>query len=146
MKTKKGMGFNAPVEQTIQNNEEMYNVETLKKYGLLPEFIGRNDAIVVMNSLKQEDLAKIIRESKKSQLLLYKEFYESIGISFEYSEDVILRIAQEAEKLGIGARGIKTIIEKALKVANYYALSSTPAKKLILLPEIIDDPKNYILK
>lgn len=146
MKTKKGMGFNAPVEQTIQNNEEMYNVETLKKYGLLPEFIGRNDAIVVMNSLKQKDLAKIIRESKKSQLLLYKEFYESIGISFEYSEDVILRIAQEAEKLGIGARGIKTIIEKALKVANYYALSSTPAKKLILLPEIIDDPKNYILK
>lgn len=145
IKTKNGIGFGSPVKKEVTNNEELYNVETLKKYGLLPEFIGRNDAIVVMNSLKEEDLIKIIKESNKSQLLLYKEFYDSLGISFEYSEEVILKIAQEAEKLGLGARGIKTIVEKALKVANYYALSSNPGKKLVLLPEITTDSTKYIL-
>ena len=55
-------------------------------------------------------------------------------------------IAKEAKKLGIGARGIKRIVENALTVANYYALSKGQHKELIISPETIHDNKQYILR
>ena len=89
---------------------------------------------------------RIIKESDKSQLLLYKKFFESIGINFKYDDKTIEEIAIEAKKLGIGARGIKRIVENALEVANYYALSEGQHRELIISPETIHDSKQYILK
>ncbi len=146
MKTKRGIGFGSIEPQEEQDNKKKYNIETLKKYGMLPEFIGRNDCIVVMNSLDTENLMRIITESNKSQLLLYREFFRNIGIDFKYDEAVIRKIAEEAKQLGIGARGIKTIVENALEVANYYALSSQNFRELIITPETISDPYKYVLK
>lgn len=144
-RTKRGIGFNASKEKA-QDNKEIFNNETLKKFGLLPEFVGRNDNIVVMNNLDTEEYMRIIKESDKSQLLLYKKFFESIGINFKYDERTIEEIAIEAKKLGIGARGIKRIVENALEVANYYALSEGQHRELIISPETIHDSKQYILK
>ncbi len=144
-RTKRGIGFNTSKEEA-QDNKEIFNNETLKKFGLLPEFVGRNDNIVVMNSLDTEEYMRIIKESDKSQLLLYKKFFESIGINFKYDDKTIEEIAIEAKKLGIGARGIKRIVENALEVANYYALSEGQHRELIISPETIHDSKQYILK
>lgn len=144
-RTKRGIGFNASSGEP-QDNKEIFNNETLKKYGLLPEFVGRNDNIVVMNSLDINEYIRIIEESDKSQLLLYKRFFDGIGINFNYDERTIEEIAKEAKKLGIGARGIKRIVENALAVANYYALSKGQHKELIISPETIHDNKQYILR
>lgn len=144
-RTKRGIGFNASSGEP-QDNKEIFNNETLKKYGLLPEFVGRNDNIVVMNSLDINEYIRIIEESDKSQLLLYKRFFDGIGINFKYDERTIEEIAKEAKKLGIGARGIKRIVENALAVANYYALSKGQHKELIISPETIHDNKQYILR
>lgn len=144
-RTKRGIGFNASSGEP-QDNKEIFNNETLKKYGLLPEFVGRNDNIVVMNSLDINEYIRIIEESDKSQLLLYKRFFDGIGIDFKYDERTIEEIAKEAKKLGIGARGIKRIVENALAVANYYALSKGQHKELIISPETIHNNKQYILR
>lgn len=144
-KTKTGIGFNSQPPIT-QNNQDIFNNETLKKYGMLPEFLGRNDNIIVMNNLGIEEYMKIIETSDKSQLLLYKKFFESIGIKFIYEKDTVEEIAKEAKKLGIGARGIKRIVENALVVANYYALSKSQNKELIITPETIHDNKKFILR
>lgn len=144
-KSKRSIGFNSSNAETL-DNKEIFNNETLKKYGLLPEFVGRNDNIVVMNSLDINEYIRIIEESDKSQLLLYKRFFDGIGIDFKYDDKTIEEIAKEAKKLGIGARGIKRIVENALAVANYYALSKGQHKELIITPETIHDNKQYILK
>lgn len=144
-RTKRGIGFNTSKEEK-EDNKQIFNNETLKKFGLLPEFVGRNDNIVVMNSLDTNEYIRIIKESDKSQLLLYKKFFSSMGIDFKYDEKTIEEIAIEAKKLGIGARGIKRIVENALEVANYYALSEGQHKELIISPETIHDSKQYILK
>ena len=144
-KTKRNIGFNTSSTESL-NNKDIFNNETLKKYGLLPEFIGRNDNIVVMNNLDISEYIRIIEESDKSQLLLYKKFFDGIGIDFKYDSKTIEEIAKEAKKLGIGARGIKRIVENALAVANYYALSKGQHKELIIIPETIHDNKQYILK
>lgn len=143
---RKSIGFNSNLDEINNDTSKQYTNETLKKYGLPPEFIGRNDVIVIMNKLEIDDLIKIIKTSNKSQLLLYKEFFKELNIDFTYSEDTINKIAKKAYELGLGARGIKTIVENSIKIANYYALSSTNYTKLELTQETIDNPKKYILQ
>lgn len=141
------LGFITDEEKENQDNlENIYNEETLKKYGLLPEFLGRCDTIVTMNRLLEEDFIKIINTSDKSQLLLYKDFFLKRGIRFIYDDATIEAIAKEAVKLNRGARSIKKIVEKALSVANYEVNSSRQYSELIITPETIEDNKKYILR
>lgn len=141
---KRNIGFMSTDEE--QPASQIYNNDTLIKYGLMPEFVGRNDNLIVMNALDVNELIRIAKESDKSQLLLYEKFFLSLGIKLMYDEKTLEEIAVEAKKLGIGARGIKRIVETALEVANYHCLSSEHYSKLIISPETIHDNKQYILK
>ena len=124
----------------------IYTEDTLKKYGLLPEFLGRIDTIVTMNSLTEDNLIEIMNRSNKSQLLLYKEYFSQMGINFLYDEEVIKAIAKKAYELNRGARSIKKIVEKALAEAIYEIQSYLPFRELIITPETIENNKKYILR
>jgi ATP-dependent Clp protease ATP-binding subunit ClpX len=144
--SRKVIGFGTrQVDTDTKSNKDIYTSDTLKKYGLIPEFIGRANTIVVMDNLEVPELKRIIIESDKSQLMLYKRFFENIGIDFQFDDETLYEIATEAHKLGLGARGIKTIVENALAVANYYALSRGNYRKLIINPKTIKDNTNYKL-
>lgn len=129
-----------------QNIKNIYNDDTLKKYGLLPEFVGRCDTIITMNKLGIDDFVKIIKTSNKSQLLLYKYLFKDIGIDFIYDDRTIEAIAKKANELGLGARSIKKIVENALAVANYQLFARNNFSKLIISPETIEDNKQFILR
>lgn len=141
---KRNIGFMSTDDE--QPTSQIYNNNTLIKYGLMPEFVGRNDNLIVMNALDVNELIRIAKESDKSQLLLYEKFFLSLGIKLIYDEKTLEEIAVEAKKLGIGARGIKRIVETALEVANYHCLSSNKYTSLTISPETIHDNKQYILK
>ena len=132
------------IKESIDINN-IYNDDTLTKYGLLPEFLGRT-SIVTMNNLGIDDFIRIIKTSNKSQLLLYKQLFESNGIKFTYDEKTIEAIAKKAADIGLGARSIKKIVEKSLQTANYYVFSNNTYKELIISEETIEDSKKYILK
>lgn len=145
--TRKTLGFITQEEKDSQNSvESIYTEETLRKYGLLPEFLGRCDTIITMNQLTEEDLIKIMNSSNKSQLLLYKNLFSQRGVNFIYDDATIEAIARKAIKLNRGARSIKKIVEKALAVANYELYSSKPYHELIISPETIEDNKQFILR
>lgn len=128
-------------EKTVNN----YTDQTLIKYGLKPEFLGRTK-LVVMNSLDVPDFCRIITESDKSVLLLYKYLFDEIGIKLIYDQSCIETIATKAKELGVGARSIKKIIEKAFEVINYQAFSKNHYSELIISPETFEDNKQFILR
>ena len=141
------LGFMTDEQKEEQNKKEnIYTEETLKKYGLLPEFLGRCDTIVTMNELGLEDLIKIMNTSNKSQLILYKKLYDDMGITFMYDDKTIEAIAKKAIELKRGARSIKKIVERALAEVNYEIFSDNHYTKLIISPETLEDNKQYILK
>ncbi len=144
---KTSIGF--VTQEQISEQEKvknMYTDETLKKYGLIPEFLGRCDTIVTMNNLGIDDFIKIIKTSDKSQLLLYKYLLHDIGIDFIYDDKTIEAIAKKANELGVGARSIKKIIENALAVADYQIFARNNYSELIISPETIEDNKQFILR
>ncbi len=142
-----GIGFGANLEEKKPTKEELYNTQTLKDYGLLPEFIGRN-RIIAMNELSQQDLERILKESKLSYLKLYREYLAALNIEFKYNKAVIEVIAKKAMELKTGARSLQSITEDALSVADFYigSRNASQYKQLVITPKTIEDNKKFILR
>lgn len=138
----KKMGF-------ISNDDkpcvEDYKEKLLIKYGIKKEFLD-NVKLIIFNNLCENDLFKILNESEISLLLLYKQFYEENGISFIYDDKCTEAIAKKALELGIGAKGIKKVLDYAFELINYEVFSNDGYTNLTIFPEIVDDNKKYILK
>lgn len=143
---KRTLGFVSSEEAAeAEKTVNCYTDQTLMKYGLKPEFLGRNK-LIVMNALDVPDFCRIITESDKSVLLLYKYLFDEIGIKLIYDQACIETIAKKAKELGVGARSIKKIIEKAFEVINYQAFSKNHYSELIISPETFEDNTQFILR
>lgn len=90
------------------------NAVDLKKFGLIPELIGRFPVITHTNQLTKDDLVKIIKEPKNSIMKQYQKLAYIDGKSLKFSDDAIEVIAETAIMTETGARGIRSILETVL--------------------------------
>jgi len=95
--------------------------QSLVKFGIIPEFLGRFSTIATLNSLSASDLKSIILDSKGSILESYKEWFSSEGIELSVSEDGLDCIVERALLKNVGARGLHGTIDEALLNAQFEA-------------------------
>ena len=86
---------------------------------MIPEFIGRFPVTVAVEKLELEDLTRILIEPKNSLLQQMQWYFAVDEIDLEFEDQAILAIAQQALTRGLGARGLKTIIERCLMTTMY---------------------------
>ncbi len=115
----------------------------LLNFGLESELIGRLPVKVHLNHLSEEDLYKILTESKESILHQYRDAFESYGIQIHFSSEALQRIAQIAFHEKTGARSLMTITEKALRDFKF-ELPGSGIKTLRVEKELIDNPNEYL--
>ena len=111
--------------------------EDLVSYGFLPEFIGRMPSITYTDSLTVDILERILREAKNSEVLQCQKFFAYDGIKLEFSDCALKEIANQAWELKLGARGLKTIVNKVVR--DYYTRSP-------YIPEVITIDREYVLE
>lgn len=90
------------------------NAVDLKKFGLIPELIGRFPVITHTNPLKKEDLIRIIKEPKNSIMKQYQKLAYIDGKKLSFTDGAIDTIAETAIVTETGARGIRSILETVL--------------------------------
>lgn len=127
-------------------NSEVISSNNLKRMGLYPEFINDSDYIISLNDLDVDDLVTILKESDMSILMLYKNFFYQYGVNLIYDDDLIRQIALEAKKLGIGARGLKKIVDNMFRVSMFDVLSDSKYTELKVDSDTLSDNKKFILK
>ncbi len=104
----------------VKDEEEGYiKTEDIKKYGLIPEFIGRLPVVYTMEGLTKEMLVKILKEPKNALLKQYKYLLELDDVELEFEDDAVREIAKKAIKLGTGARALRTILENLMLDLQY---------------------------
>ena len=141
VKTKQ-IGFNRTLDKS--NEKECINIlrhvtpNDLKKFGIIPELIGRFPVITATNPLSKEDLIKIIKEPKNSILKQYQKLAYIDGKKLEFTAEAISVIAEIAIITETGARGLRNIMETVL---NDFMFDSCDSYKTKL---IVD--KDYCLK
>ncbi len=84
------------------------------KFGMIPEFVGRFPVMVAVEALTLEDMARVLLEPKNSLIKQMQWLFESDDVELEFEDTAIIAIAQQAIDMGIGARGLKSILEAVL--------------------------------
>lgn len=99
-----------------------------KKYGLIPELIGRLPAISYLQPLDGAALRQILTEPKNALVKQYQRLFEMEGIQLHFAEDVLDFIVEKAIEFKLGARGLRSICE-AIMLDLMYDLPQAKNKK-----------------
>ena len=128
---KKSIGFNKSINQDAPMTSQLEN-DDLIKFGLIPELVGRLPVSASLDELKLEDLKEILTKPKNAISKQYKALFSFEGVEFEITEDGRDQIAQLAVDKKIGARGLRSIMEKLLLECMYDIPDKDSVDKVVL--------------
>jgi ATP-dependent Clp protease ATP-binding subunit ClpX len=136
------IGFDAPVESKKQRDvgKVLAQVQPhdLLKFGIIPELVGRLPVITCLESLKKEDLIRILVEPRNALTKQYEALLGMDGVDLEIRDEALAAVAQKALDRQIGARGLRAVMEKAMTRIMYEIPSDLTIRKVIITPECID--------
>ena len=102
----------------------------LKKYGLIPEIVGRLPLLSYLNPLDKKALKQILTEPKNSLVKQFQKLFEMDKIKLVIDEEVLDFIVEKSIEFKLGARGLRSIIEAILTDAMFEFPSEKNRKKL----------------
>ena len=133
---KKSIGFNKSVNQDEPMTSQLEN-DDLIKFGLIPELVGRLPVSASLNELSLEDLKEILTKPKNAISKQYKALFSFEGVEFEITDDGREQIAQLAVEKKIGARGLRSIMEKLLLDCMFDIPDKDSVDKVVLSKESV---------
>ncbi len=137
----KTMGFGAELREKKKNKagDLLGKVvpEDLIKFGLIPEFVGRLPVLAALNELDEEDLIRILVEPKNSLVRQYKTIFEMENVNLKFTEPSLKAIAKDALKRGVGARGLRIILEELMLDLMYEIPSSADIEECVITEEVV---------
>ena len=123
------IGYNKKKHDIDKKNMMQYiSAHDLKSFGLIPELCGRFPVITYMNALDAEALKRILVEPKNALVKQYERLFQLDGIDLNFDEESLDYIVSKAVELKLGARGLRSIIEKIMTNAMYEFPSSKQKK------------------
>ena len=132
----KSLGFGAEVRSKKERSKsellEHVLPEDLIKYGLIPEFVGRLPVVATLEELDQSALVRILQEPKNSLVKQYQTIFEIEGVELSFTEGAVNAVAEEALKRGVGARGLRIILEELMLDLMYSVPSKDDVKHLVI--------------
>ena len=115
LKKQTSIGFNAELKDKFDKEKNIISrvtVEDLKKFGMIPEFLGRLPVIYTLAALDKPMLVKILKEPKNAILKQYQKLLELDEVKLEFDDGALEAIADQAMKKDTGARALRAIIEE----------------------------------
>jgi ATP-dependent Clp protease ATP-binding subunit ClpX len=136
---KKGIGFGSPLKEKTDNQDVFKQVqpEDLRKFGLIPEFIGRLPVIATVEQLDKAALISILTEPKNALIKQYQRMFEIDGFELEFEPAAIEKIADLAVSRDTGARGLRAILEEVLGPIMFELPGSTEQGRVVITEEIV---------
>ncbi len=139
---KRPLGFNNDMglrRKEQPNPFEEVRPEDLHRYGLIPEFIGRLPMVSTVNPLDKEALVRILVEPKNALVKQFRKLFELDGVELEFTPDAIEAIAELALARGIGARGLRSILEEILLNVMYHVPSDEHVGSVTITAPVVRD-------
>ena len=106
----KPIGFSKEIAESTKEIEG----KDIIKQGIIPELVGRLPIIAVLNDLTEDELKRILTEPENAITKQYSELLSLDNVTLVWTDEAISFIAKSAKEKEIGARGLKTIIEKVM--------------------------------
>ena len=109
------IGYNAELRDKYDKEKNILKrvtVEDIKKFGMIPEFIGRLPVIFTLEGLSKDMMVKILAEPRNAILKQYQKLLELDEVKLEFQQGALEAIAEKAMEKDTGARALRAIIEE----------------------------------
>ena len=147
---KKSIGFEAEIksksEKDIGSILKEVQPHDLLKFGLIPELVGRLPVVAPLNPLTKEDMVRILQEPKNSLVKQYKTLLDYDKVTLDFTDDALEAIADKAIDMEIGARGLRSIMEKTMLKTMYDIPSNKNIAKVTITKECIVNNTPPVIK
>lgn len=114
----KKIGFETSADNDTVNDDTIFEYmshEDLRKFGMIPEFIGRFPVITNVNKLTRDEMVRIITEPQDSILKQYEIMFNMDGYNLVFDDDSLEFVADVAMSIGTGARALRSVFECIFK-------------------------------
>ena len=117
--------------------------QDLKKFGLIPELVGRFPVLSYLNPLDKEALRKILSEPKNALVKQYQKLFQMDNIQLEFDSDALDAVVEKAVEYKLGARGLRSIMETIMTDIMYEIPGKgKTTKKMVITKELVLDKLN----
>ncbi len=147
---KTGIGFNSKVESKKEKDLTALLSEVtphdLLKFGIIPELVGRLPIIAPLGQLTKEEFVRILTEPKNALTKQYVKLLEYDNVELEFEHGALEAVADKAIERGIGARGLRSVIEGVMTKIMYDIPSDPTIQKVKITRETITDNNDPIVE
>lgn len=151
--TNSAIGFHAPVNDTADKPslEALLNAtqpSDLRKFGLIPEFIGRFPILAPLEPLDTDVLIRVLTEPKNALVRQYQQLFAYEDVELKFEQEALVEIAQKAIERETGARGLRSIMEQILRKTMFDVPSREDIDQCIIDAETVrgDGEVRLVLK
>ncbi|OYD14836.1 ATP-dependent Clp protease ATP-binding subunit ClpX, partial [candidate division WOR-3 bacterium JGI_Cruoil_03_51_56] len=140
-----GFGGSTSRKRTIDELLPLVEPDDLIKYGLIPEFAGRVPVIAALQTLSRKALIEILTKPKNALLKQYAYYFEQEGIKLTLTPEALEAVADLAMKRKTGARGLRSVLERAMLDIMFELPSLKNVTECIITPAVIAEgvPPEY---
>ena len=114
----KTLGFGGGVadmnEQSASELMTQVQTEDILQYGLIPELVGRLPIVSYLQPLDEESLVRVLKEPKNALTKQYEALFKMEHSDLKFTDDALYAIANKALEKGVGARGLRGIMEEVM--------------------------------
>lgn len=139
------MGFNAISEEPVSPIKPILNQESLVKFGMMEELVGRLPVLVSLHDLKEEDLVRILTEPEDAITKEYAELLRQDDIELIFEKDFLLDVAKRAIEKGTGARGLRSILEQCLTPLLYHLPDMENVERVCITKDTLISSDNAVI-
>ena len=139
---KRGLGFDAPIQSKKDRDVGLILKEVqphdLLKFGIIPELVGRLPIIAPLDSLKREDLVRILTEPKNALVKQYEKLFSYDKVELTFADGALEAVADKAIERNIGARGLRAVMEGILTDIMYEIPSDPSVRRVVITPACVN--------
>jgi len=149
IKKKTSMGFGAMLKDSYEkdgNILEKVTTEDLRKFGMIPEFLGRLPIVCTLQKLSDEMMVKVLKEPKNALLKQYQKLLEMDEVQLEFEDEALLSLTKKAEALETGARGLRSIMEEIMLDIMFEIPKDDSIGKVIITKDYIENNGSPIIE
>ena len=135
------IGFGAELKDKYDKDKDILSrvtVEDIRKFGMIPEIIGRLPIIYTLQGLNRDMMVKILKEPKNAILKQYQKLLELDEVKLEFTDGALEAIADKAMERDTGARALRSIIEDFMLDIMYEIPKDDNIGKVTITREYIE--------
>ena len=139
----KSIGFGADIRTKAEQETAAIYKEVqphdLLKFGIIPELVGRLPVITALKALDKGQLVQILTQPKNALVKQYQKLLEYDMVDLEFEPQALEAAADQAIARGIGARGLRAVLEEVMTQVMYDVPSDPTISKVTITPESVRD-------